>query len=271
MVMTDNEKRALYVKAYEELKAETLTDCVTLSITDEKTSVFESKIGGIPYIPRDKELPRDSRGAQLRLLAQIDCAELKTLEDFPHEGLLQFFIATDDILGMEDEKGHAVIYHETVDRSVTEEECAAKVEPLEENEDEVFFPLFGEFGVKFFPEKISMNIDDFRYSELARAKIGKEVDNDLFDEVFFDYDKDGDEYYSHRLGGYPIFTQYDPRDLKDEEKTVLLFQLDTDFGDDDENDEKIMWGDCGVGNFFISPEDLKKRDFSKVLYNWDCY
>ncbi|MBO7381562.1 MAG: DUF1963 domain-containing protein, partial [Neisseriaceae bacterium] len=32
----------------------------------------------------------------------------------------------------------------------------------------------------------------------------------------------------------------------------------------------IMWGDAGVGNFFITADDLKKRDFSRVLYNWDC-
>ena len=25
-----------------------------------------------------------------------------------------------------------------------------------------------------------------------------------------------------------------------------------------------------VGNFFIRPDDLAKKDFSKVLYNWDC-
>ncbi|MDN5490601.1 MAG: DUF1963 domain-containing protein, partial [Acinetobacter sp.] len=34
---------------------------------------------------------------------------------------------------------------------------------------------------------------------------------------------------------------------------------------------EIMWGDSGVGNFFIHPDDLEKRDFSKVVYNWDCY
>ena len=32
----------------------------------------------------------------------------------------------------------------------------------------------------------------------------------------------------------------------------------------------IMWGDVGICNFFISPEALKRRDFSRVLYNWDC-
>ncbi|MBQ9182646.1 MAG: DUF1963 domain-containing protein, partial [Neisseriaceae bacterium] len=41
--------------------------------------------------------------------------------------------------------------------------------------------------------------------------------------------------------------------------SVLLLQI--------ESDEGIMWGDCGVGNFFIRPDDLRKRDFSKVLFN----
>jgi uncharacterized protein YwqG len=31
-----------------------------------------------------------------------------------------------------------------------------------------------------------------------------------------------------------------------------------------------MFGDVGVANFFITEEDLKKKDFSKVIYNWDC-
>ena len=33
----------------------------------------------------------------------------------------------------------------------------------------------------------------------------------------------------------------------------------------------IMWGDCGVCNFFINKDKLKNLDFSDVLYNWDCY
>ncbi len=47
---------------------------------------------------------------------------------------------------------------------------------------------------------------------------------------------------------------------------ILLFQLDSD----SEDGKDIMWGDAGVGNFFIHPDDLRKRDFSKVVYNWDC-
>lgn len=31
-----------------------------------------------------------------------------------------------------------------------------------------------------------------------------------------------------------------------------------------------MFAGSGVGNFFISSEDLAKRDFSHVLYTRDC-
>jgi len=32
-----------------------------------------------------------------------------------------------------------------------------------------------------------------------------------------------------------------------------------------------MWGDSGQGQFMIRREDLRKRDFSKIFYQWDCY
>ncbi|MEG0160378.1 MAG: YwqG family protein, partial [Carnobacterium sp.] len=71
------------------------------------------------------------------------------------------------------------------------------------------------------------------------------------------------------IGGYPSFTQTDPRirmpEFKDDQ---LLFQLSsTDYG----NDVQVIWGDSGIGNFFIHPTDLVNQDFSKTWYNWDCY
>ena len=63
----------------------------------------------------------------------------------------------------------------------------------------------------------------------------------------------------HHLLGYPYFTQEDPREGL---YKTLLFQMDSDNG--------ILWGDAGVGNFFIDLEKLKQRDFSDVFYTWDC-
>ena len=69
----------------------------------------------------------------------------------------------------------------------------------------------------------------------------------------------------HKIGGYPYFTQDDPR--KDNDPyTLLLLQIDSD----DIEDVEIIWGDCGVANFFINPEDLAKCQFDDVMYNWDC-
>ena len=50
------------------------------------------------------------------------------------------------------------------------------------------------------------------------------------------------------------------------EEAVLDSQLAENRGEPD----LVLWGDCGVGNFFISREALKKRDFSRVGYHWDC-
>ena len=67
----------------------------------------------------------------------------------------------------------------------------------------------------------------------------------------------------HKIGGYAYFTQQDPRIGNDKFKDyILLLQIDTD--------DQIMWGDSGVANFFIHPADLARKDFSKVMYNWDC-
>ena len=71
------------------------------------------------------------------------------------------------------------------------------------------------------------------------------------------------------LGGYPYFTQWDPRGSKAEYEPydTLLFQLTSDY---DREGERVMFGDAGVCNFFIPAEKLKARDFSDILYTWDC-
>ena len=58
----------------------------------------------------------------------------------------------------------------------------------------------------------------------------------------------------------------DPRSEDSAQYDTLLLQLDTDF----RQGIGLMWGDIGVGNFFINREALKRLDFSDVLYNWDC-
>lgn len=63
----------------------------------------------------------------------------------------------------------------------------------------------------------------------------------------------------HKIGGYPYFTQFDARAA--DSRLRLLLQLDSD--------DQMMWGDVGVGNFFIDPEALARSDFRVVMFTWD--
>ncbi|MGW54284.1 DUF1963 domain-containing protein, partial [Listeria monocytogenes] len=97
---------------------------------------------------------------------------------------------------------------------------------------------------------------------------------ELADQIFADEEDKADELYNlasegSQLGGYPFFTQEDPRMYAENpHHDTLLFQLASE--DFDENRMAIMWGDCGVANFFINKQDLINRDFSNIMYNWDC-
>ena len=59
-------------------------------------------------------------------------------------------------------------------------------------------------------------------------------------------------------------------DIDYREFDTLLFQLDSEMRDTGKGGDLVLWGDCGVCNFFIARTDLEKLDFSRVLYNWDC-
>ncbi|AQQ14179.1 hypothetical protein CGLAU_00925 [Corynebacterium glaucum] len=62
------------------------------------------------------------------------------------------------------------------------------------------------------------------------------------------------------LGGYPSFVQLDRRPPGD--PTVCLAHIGSD-------EETIMFEDYGAANFFIHPDDLRARDFSRVTFSWD--
>lgn len=81
-----------------------------------------------------------------------------------------------------------------------------------------------------------------------------------------------------KLGGYPYYCQDDPRLYSEEcgkpleEWDTLLFQLDDDTfmfpaGDIGEMDFNLNGGTL---NFLIRSEDLKNRNFSRVIAQWSC-
>ena len=130
--------------------------------------------------------------------------------------------------------------------------------------EEYGFPMEEAGTLQFTQEEMYLSCDDFRFTEQydwTALDLGDEED-EVLDELWENFSSSG-----HQLGGYPYFTQEDPRAYSDDvlKEYELLFQLDTD------DTIECMWGDAGVANFFIHPDDLKNRNFSNVLYNWDCH
>lgn len=257
----------------EEILQKTAIPYMRLQLTDTKPSLFDSKVGGIGYVPRDAKIPEDSEGVQLRLLAQINCAEI-TLEDFPHQGLLQFWILNDDVSGLNFDDStlqdtFRVLYFKEPDRTVTEEEVCGKMQdPSSEEED--YFPVRGCYGLAFSAGVDTISSGDYQFEsrikELVQQDYPEEAER-LLENIDDFIDENGEDWGGgHKIGGYPGFTQWDPRGESDSHD-VLLFQLDSDYHD---SRDRILWGDCGIGNFFINRENLKNCDFRDVIYNWDC-
>ena len=257
-------------KVLTQIKKDTATPFIKIKPKKaKKLPLTASKFGGVPYWDLQKPYPVDNNGNQLALLAQIDLAELPPLPDFPQKGLLQFFISNDDLAGMDfdnrlSQKGWRVVYHASVNPNITEKEVLNLAIPLEN------MPLGDtQYQLSFDLGSQSMGLCDYRFEKLFKTtaeklKIEFDEDDELLDLIEEEtYDKLHNSTAGHHIGGYPIFTQDDPRyDETLAQHTILLLQIDSKNG--------ILWGDAGVGNFFITADDLKKRDFSQVLYNWDC-
>ena len=175
---------------------------------------------------------------------------------------MQFFILDDDLYGMDFEDGEnqdtfRVLFHSQVvqDESVlqTKFSMLRDFDELPHHPDESY-PL------KFSLEEEVVPLTAYRFYEHFGQDFFRqfgEKERDVMDEFGKAVRPQG-----HKIGGYAYFTQDDPRRADD--PMLLLFQLDSDELMD------LMWGDMGVGHFFIREKDLAARDFSRVLYDWDC-
>ena len=265
----------------DEIKRRTSTTAYQLEFDTESTpTIFDSKVGGLPYWDPAKTYPTDSKGNKMRLLAQINFDREKVESPLPQGGMLQFFLAYDDVYGLHyhDEirqKNWRVVYHEKIDTNMNAELVEGLGIPTDTENQEYCSPVLKSCVFHLVKKETwitSMHSDAFDTLtlELAEELFGEteaEFGSDVFgDEQFTLIVEEDSHNKNSQLLGHPYFTQGDVRE-EGLRYDTLLFQLDSETVDEE---EITMWGDCGVGNFFINIEDLKNLDFSDVLYNWDC-
>lgn len=238
--------------------------CIRLEAAPaERLFQFDSKFGGEPYWPASQPYPVDSEGKFMYLLAQLNFAQLPKLEGYPDAGLLQFYLAADDVYGMNfdnptQQANFRVVYFEN-----TEEPPLDHFQFLNEDDRNEALPVAKPMQLSFALDTDYFSYNDVRLEDDRLADVlpdlqpGEEY-RTMEDELAKAFPDDG-----HKIGGYAYFTQSDPRDSIEYLDYILLLQIDSQL-------PHICWGDVGVGNFFIHPDDLKHKDFSRVLYNWDC-
>lgn len=225
-----------------------------------------TRIGGPVWLAAGEAWPADARGQPMAFLAQLDFGAMPPLPDYPDSGILQLFIARDDLYGANFEKPEAgqfrVIWREKI-------EGPGKLHagrPQGDQGIDDYSPLRDDAvkqGIALTPKRT----DQFPSTDswLAERDLGKLLEGDKDGRVYAFADKQFEAAPSqHHVGGHPGFTQSDwraaPR-YQDVDRVLINLW----------SDDRLMWGDMGQGQFMIRRQDLLKRDFSKVFYQWDCY
>ncbi len=252
------------------------------------TALLDSKLLGQPYLPKGFEYPRDPNGKPLRLLAQINFADVPALEGYPDEGILQFYISDDpggydlvQVWGLQfymeepydaqaqldlwkSQDYFRVVWHETVEENAGPSEFDIRFDP------DGMMPADEEARLTFETGMSYPVPGDYRF-----ARVFGKGDYEFFEQFGDKEESVAVRYISHItvddiawIGGYAFFTQGDPREIVPDEDWLLLFELQSSMTEDQPS---VMWGDVGIGAFFIRPEDLRNRDFSNVLYTWDSH
>ncbi|MEG4108910.1 DUF1963 domain-containing protein [Microcoleus sp. S13_C5] len=251
----------------------TIKPYIEIQTNNEDVNWWQSKFGGLPYLPKGFEYPKTPDGKYLFLLAQLNFDEIPPLDGFPDRGILQFYIADDDVYGLDFDN------YANVDNSAVEPKFKIiyfpqpdlQVENIITNYDFLpepqYFPVQGCYGLQFTKKYAPISTSDYQFTEILGSEIEELFMNSEIEDEYLEISQS----VGHKIGGYPNFTQEDVRKYSSnpEQKQkldILLLQMDTDCNETVD----IMWGDTGVGNFFIDESALRELDFTEVLYNWDC-
>ena len=252
---------------------------IKLSLADE-LAVTDSKVGGVPYIPKGGALPRSADGKPLFMLAQINCEQLPENNLYPKKGLLQFWIADteDPLYGLDYDDPCSndfkrVLYFSTIGEALSIDDF---ISDYTFDDNHLPFNSKKQFALHFKKDTESISLEERAANQLFFEKWNEafstqittideffeEVPNDICEEINASLLK---EPTGHKIGGYPYFIEYDPREENDPH-TLLLLQIDID----NVEGEEIYWGNGGgVANFFVSPEDMANCKFDDVLFHWE--
>lgn len=237
---------------------------------DGEPQVKGSRIGGVPMRFEDESDWPVSQvtGRPMMFLGQVDFSEVRGIEDFPENGILQVFTSF-EMIGDDGEC-------ERVIRWDAEPSGNAKMDMPEgikrqSRHTKFFSNRARQTGLclDFEPGVAIAHPYIWPYNEEGDVYLENRLpENDAVARIIDTWEERADEisesYGTHWMGGYPRFVQEDIRVWS--EKFQKLDRTLLHLGWDDD----IQLGDAGEANLMISREDLIKRNFQKSVLTWDC-
>lgn len=223
---------------------------IKIKLNKSKPKLWDSKLGGIPYIlkPTDYPLGDNNYKRKMFFIGQINFAQIPHIDVLPKSGILQFFIADDDLMGM----------------MPTANKISYVTNPPYRL---MYYPDVVEDESKLVTESGKLRLPKFNSNNIPfSSEYEKGMEFELADE--------STPSKGHKIGGMPLFTQNDPREIYSNRQykpyTYQLLQLDG------EGNSGPNWGDQGIAHFFIKPKALNPMRFEKpshsknALFLWDC-
>ena len=255
---------------------------------EANTGIGVSRFGGVPDVPVDFEWPYyysdgnyddpTEKDRPLSFLVQVNCEELAKYDRegvLPKSGMLSFFYEEVSAKWGFDpkDKGCARVYYF---------ERTEELKPMEFPEDLGEESRHPKFGITFEKQISYPNPSDIR--------LKYELTDEQFDEAFNEYREEG---LVHQLLGWPMVIQgnmtsqceliergyylgdasetileedMEAAEKQSLDKWVMLFQMAEIY----EDNCWLSFGDEGNLYFYITKEDLEKRNFENVWLIYQC-
>lgn len=214
--------------------------------------LWQSKIGGHPYLPKGTSYPTDAETGEMMFLMQVNCGDLPMIEslNLPRQGLLQFYIGLDVPMCVLSPEQHRVLYYPDVskDRNDLITDFSFLAEPAKSLEwyDKVYTLSFSAQRDVFWNARQQLD-DSF---EVPDHLI--ELCED-FDEWISAYEDEAtyNRQRINKLGGYPELHS-EVEETIEGAKGHLLLELQHDF-----NCEDNFY-------FYVEASDLASLSFNNI-------
>lgn len=259
------------------------------SLEDHTSSLTQSRLGGRAPWVENTPVPTNVDGEALIFLAQIQIGDMAEALPVPADRehfALQFYIANGDLFGCDfpsrknaEGSNFRVIFVDTRELNTfapapdPEPEFSIFTWPNPTNQNRALvknnlftsMPSYEEAT----GEGIATQVANIVAQHTALKPYQIDSINELEDEYFeaVENAEDENEGWGREcyVGGYPDFTQSDPRTKRNGTDGHTLNLLSLGYSDN------ILIGDAGRMHFLIREDHWVAGDLSDIIYNWDCH